>query len=230
MVGVPRSKGCMTCISRRVKVSQDTLLQKRFKLMIQCDELHPECSQCKRGSRECGGYVRPVKFVNIAQTKAMKSQKQRQRSQPSTTPDSTDWGSPQNRIAEMTVLDFASPRTELRSPDSELAQSLASFISQLSPGQANSGQLKLFTPWLSCIPSFLGKSTALDGAIACLSLRSMGSFSGDPNLVHESLQFYGKALLSLRRSLKSDTTALSAETLCATMVLSIYEVYNLITL
>ncbi|EPE10572.1 c6 zinc finger domain protein [Ophiostoma piceae UAMH 11346] len=48
MVGVPgRSKGCNTCIQRKVK----------------CDGGQPACNNCKKSNRLCTGYKRPVAFV-----------------------------------------------------------------------------------------------------------------------------------------------------------------------
>ncbi|CAK7217383.1 hypothetical protein SCUCBS95973_003130 [Sporothrix curviconia] len=48
MVGVPgRSKGCNTCIQRKVK----------------CDGGQPVCGNCKKSNRLCTGYKRPVAFV-----------------------------------------------------------------------------------------------------------------------------------------------------------------------
>ncbi|KAL4755891.1 Zn(II)2Cys6 transcription factor [Aspergillus foveolatus] len=46
MVGVPRSKGCLRCISRRVK----------------CDESRPACMRCTSHGSKCPGYNRGFKF------------------------------------------------------------------------------------------------------------------------------------------------------------------------
>ncbi|KAJ5183399.1 hypothetical protein N7492_001015 [Penicillium capsulatum] len=46
MVGVPRSKGCLTCIQRRVK----------------CDEARPHCQRCQTRGTPCLGYTRDRKF------------------------------------------------------------------------------------------------------------------------------------------------------------------------
>ncbi|KAL6228677.1 hypothetical protein BDW75DRAFT_235725 [Aspergillus navahoensis] len=46
MVGVPRSKGCLACLRRRVK----------------CDETRPECQCCRRRGLPCPGYARDRKF------------------------------------------------------------------------------------------------------------------------------------------------------------------------
>lgn len=47
MVGVPRSKGCALCLSRRVK----------------CDEVKPGCGNCLRYGADCPGYDKSRKFV-----------------------------------------------------------------------------------------------------------------------------------------------------------------------
>ncbi|KAF3390357.1 hypothetical protein F1880_009043 [Penicillium rolfsii] len=49
MVGVPRSKGCLACLQRRIK----------------CDENFPSCKHCKRRGLRCPGYNRPRKFYHF---------------------------------------------------------------------------------------------------------------------------------------------------------------------
>ncbi|KPI36678.1 uncharacterized protein AB675_10024 [Cyphellophora attinorum] len=49
MVGIPRSKGCRTCVTRRVR----------------CDLGKPTCQNCAKGNRECL-YSEGLKFVNEA--------------------------------------------------------------------------------------------------------------------------------------------------------------------
>ncbi|KAL3444135.1 hypothetical protein BJX65DRAFT_297784 [Aspergillus insuetus] len=46
MVGVPRSKGCLQCLKRRVK----------------CDETRPGCLRCANFGSQCPGYNRGLKF------------------------------------------------------------------------------------------------------------------------------------------------------------------------
>lgn len=49
MVGVAgKSQGCLTCRQRKIR----------------CDLKKPNCSQCQRTKRECGGYVKAVVFLN----------------------------------------------------------------------------------------------------------------------------------------------------------------------
>lgn len=47
MVGIPRSKGCRTCVTRRVR----------------CDLGKPVCNNCQKGNRDCH-YSEGLKFVN----------------------------------------------------------------------------------------------------------------------------------------------------------------------
>ncbi len=48
MVGIPRSRGCLLCIRRRVR----------------CDEGRPGCARCVTYGTECPGYGRSAKFVD----------------------------------------------------------------------------------------------------------------------------------------------------------------------
>ncbi|KAL5041485.1 hypothetical protein BDW71DRAFT_167239 [Aspergillus fruticulosus] len=56
MVGVPRSKGCLRCISRRVK----------------CDESRPECLRCISHGSKCPGYNRGFKFQDQTRSVAQR--------------------------------------------------------------------------------------------------------------------------------------------------------------
>ncbi|KAK5800562.1 hypothetical protein VI817_002774 [Penicillium citrinum] len=73
MVGVPKSKGCQTCIQRRVK----------------CDLLRPECTQCQRYGVDCPGYTRSHKFMDEGEKLHQRFGKKRNRTKtlPSTSID-----------------------------------------------------------------------------------------------------------------------------------------------
>ena len=245
MVGIPRSKACLTCLSRRVKVTYDTYFS-IFNIysQIQCDEERPECMRCRRGNRKCGGYNRPAKFVNSAPESVKKSKpggSQRSTSHFRTSqnenssiisfssPGSDSTNSIPNSPAAFSwaTIMQGSPRANLISPQAELAQTVSVFLAAFNPSTQNpngSESLKLFTPWLRFIPEYVGKSSALDTALACLSLHSIGSFSRNNAILHDSCRYYGKALHNLRRNLVGRESALAPETLCATMILTIYEV------
>ncbi|OJD33459.1 zn 2cys6 transcription factor protein [Diplodia corticola] len=65
MVGVPKSKGCATCRSRKIRVSLSSLAAKPAACVLiprareQCDETWPVCQQCRRSRRECPGPSNP---------------------------------------------------------------------------------------------------------------------------------------------------------------------------
>lgn len=63
MVGIPRSKGCRTCVTRRVR----------------CDLGKPVCNNCKKGNRDCL-YNDGLKFVNEA-TKLQRKYEHREKTQ-----------------------------------------------------------------------------------------------------------------------------------------------------
>lgn len=80
--------------------------------------------------------------------------------------------------------------------------------------------------WISHIPSHLGYNEALDTAVKC-TISALDSFIVSGTVQNQDVQRqYANALLSLQRVLDGPD-ALSAETLCATMVLGIYEVGRL---
>ena len=77
--------------------------------------------------------------------------------------------------------------------------------------------------WISYIPSHLGYNEALDNAVKCTT-SALEAFIVSGTVQTQDVQRqYVNALLSLQRVL-GGPDALSAETLCATMVLGIYEV------
>jgi hypothetical protein len=67
MVGVAgRSKACITCKQRKIRVSRELLSPRVIPLTIstkQCSLEQPECMVCIKSSRQCGGYHRDRVFV-----------------------------------------------------------------------------------------------------------------------------------------------------------------------
>jgi hypothetical protein len=70
MVGVPgRSKGCNTCIRRKIRVCDYAIcfIAARhiadFTLYSQCDQETPLCGNCRKSNRLCTGYKRRLGYV-----------------------------------------------------------------------------------------------------------------------------------------------------------------------
>ena len=65
MVGVPRSKACITCRKRRKGVSYCLVHNESRRLTaMQCDTKQPSCGQCEKLGVDCEGYARERLFVN----------------------------------------------------------------------------------------------------------------------------------------------------------------------
>lgn len=61
MVGVPgRSKGCVTCLKRRLKVRSATRVNDNILIGPQCDEGKPTCRRCEKSGYCCKGYNRKL--------------------------------------------------------------------------------------------------------------------------------------------------------------------------
>ena len=88
--------------------------------------------------------------------------------------------------------------------------------------------LRLVGSFFEFIPARLGRNAALDEAVSCLC----AIYSGTPSVpytqnrgIHQS---YARALSSLRGSLSDDSLRMQSETLCASILLQLCEVSQLI--
>lgn len=81
-----------------------------------------------------------------------------------------------------------------------------------------------FESFLSFVPARLGHNAALDDAVECLVTLYSTLFLPDHHTKNRHRSKYVQALASLRGCLADSSIALSSETLCATLLLSIYEV------
>jgi hypothetical protein len=80
-----------------------------------------------------------------------------------------------------------------------------------------------FGSWISFIPSHLGHNRALDAAVDCTTCAFDGLVFQETIKKRQARRKYIKALLILQNVLNGPD-ALSAETLCAMMLLSLFEV------
>lgn len=61
-------------------------------------------------------------------------------------------------------------------------------------------------------------------AVRCLTVHHLGITRGNEEIVRHGRYAYGKALCYIQKAIYDPAEALASETLCATMILSIYEV------
>ncbi|KAH8909917.1 hypothetical protein BR93DRAFT_428457 [Coniochaeta sp. PMI_546] len=232
MVGVPRSTGCQLCVKRRVK----------------CDQSRPSCNNCLKYGAPCPGYDRQMKFV--AGKHQVRSRRQEDwrgwgsgsvhalgggrrsedmssaaslsaASAPSSasgTPStpSIDFSSQLERRSELTLLYL--------NPSDNRGQTINAIIHNLQESQAAT-EVRVFAPWFKDVPEHLGQKVTLDSAMAAFTLHLLGKAKQDNVLIRESLSIYGQSLGALQKALNHPEEWKSSETLCATMILSLFELF-----
>jgi hypothetical protein len=108
-------------------------------------------------------------------------------------------------------------------PSDDRGQTINAIIHNLHDSQ-EAGEVRVFAPWFKDVPEHLGQKVTLDGAMAAFALHLLGKAKGDTSLVRESRSIYGQSLGALQKALDHPREWKSSETLCATMILSLYEV------
>lgn len=182
MVGVPRSNGCATCRKRSIK----------------CDEIRPACSRCRRGSRNCPGYVRPMKFIDEGV---------RVRSRCA-------------QVVPSQNLDISSPSHSTI----QRAQLVANFVEDLYPLGPGPIQHSFLGGWLWLVPSAMHEHCTLDLAAESLASVYFAKKSQSTAVLVRGYEAYSRALPQLSRALQNPKHRSSLETLCATLLLVHYEV------
>jgi len=115
----------------------------------------------------------------------------------------------------------------IHSPRMYQVQCLSTWIEDISRSPSSVSDEITIAQMFFFIPARLGTSNALDMAVRCLTVHHLGITQGNEEIVRHGRYAYGKALCNLQKAINDPGEALSSETLCATMILSIYEVdYN----
>jgi hypothetical protein len=233
MVGVPRSTGCQLCVKRRVK----------------CDHTRPSCGNCIKYGATCPGYDRQMKFVAGKHHVRSRRQEDWRRwgsgavnfpgggrgsedmASGFTLPESigsapgSASGTPATPSIDVTRQ--LQRREDLPvlylCPSDDRGQTINVIIHNLHESQA-AADVRLFAPWFKDVPEHLGHKVTLDSAMAAFSLHLLGKAREDDALVRESRSIYGQSLGALQKALNHPEEWKSSETLCATMILSLFEV------
>jgi hypothetical protein len=111
----------------------------------------------------------------------------------------------------------------ISSPTLYQAQCLAFLVDFLPKHNANSDIL-IMSRWMSFLPSKFGRSKALDAAIACFTTQQIGTARNDQKILGHGRSTYVQALGRLQKAINNPSEASASETLCAAMLLCIYEV------
>jgi hypothetical protein len=103
-------------------------------------------------------------------------------------------------------------------------QLLSTWIEDIS-GKASQIPDEVTIARLFCfIPACLGGSSALDSAVHCLTVHYLGIQQGNEEITRYGRLAYGKALCDIQKAIDDPVEAMKSTTLCATMILSLYEV------
>lgn len=207
MPGVPSGTGCDGCRRQKKKASllgQDPAPCKKL-TFLQCDEIKPACSRCRRLRIACnGGGQRRFKFVDPAHKR------------------------PFNSSTVVSLIAANSRRLDRslihKPPGNESSLQLSTYLSTIKPSVNFRHNLAWnYGAFLEEIPQRLGKNKALDTAVAAL-VSAHSNVCCRRRATLQTLVKYSVALHALKSSLNSPHEASSSETLCAIMVLLICQV------
>ena len=108
-------------------------------------------------------------------------------------------------------------------PKANRAQYINSIIDAIELGEKRKN-LSIFDYWFEEVPCRLGKKASIDSATCALVLQLLGKIHKDERVLAVSRRLYGQSLAELQRAICHASEWKSSETLCAAMVLSIFEV------
>ncbi|CAK7235507.1 hypothetical protein SEUCBS140593_009306 [Sporothrix eucalyptigena] len=234
MVGVPRSRGCLLCVRRRVR----------------CDEGRPGCIKCATYGAECPGYDRSLKFVT-GKHQVRKRGQGRDRDPaagPADASTSSTGASPHrevdNRKNDVIVpffVELADAAYEHNTSYSLLPSSSAPSTIPPSPRDCRAAfvntileminmdrppkETLFYGMWFSQLPGRLGRKVTLDSAVCSFAMHLLGKSRGDDVMVMQSRQLYGQSLGALQSALNHPVEWRSSETLCTTMVMCLFELF-----
>ncbi|KEQ94330.1 hypothetical protein AUEXF2481DRAFT_40910 [Aureobasidium subglaciale EXF-2481] len=217
MVGVPRSTGCATCVSRRIK----------------CDEGRPTCQKCEKAGRSCPGYARDLQFRNRTMTVVSRNTRPivvDSISSASPTDSSSSLGSDSSDLRRDSVVATTPPEVDsvksLHLPRTEQLQIMSALIDGFAPPSAEPTQgPSMIRDWLSFVYYRIGSTTPLDLAMRSVACMQFGLRTKDTNMINVSRGYYGYALQTLRKALMAPATAQS-ELQSTVMLLTFYELMS----
>lgn len=213
MVGVPRSRGCLLCVKRRVK----------------CDEVRPACGNCTRYGADCPGYDRNIKFV--AGKHHVRARRARDPHETvldmSSSPDqdtpSSSLAIRKREFSGSSEPEWEPPGLGLYRPGEIASWFIVGMIDHLFLLRPQE-EIMFIAPWFTTVPLQLGRKVQLDSAMCAFTMHLLGKVSRDDRLISESRSLYGRSLVTLQKALNHPTEWKSPETMCATMLLCLFEV------
>ncbi|KAJ5818618.1 hypothetical protein N7474_004209 [Penicillium riverlandense] len=196
MVGVPRSKGCLACIQRRIK----------------CDESRPACQRCQKKGTSCPGYIRDRKFHFYCRSENELGLK--------STSDQH-----QLMLAFRTPIDATvAPSLAGKVIAQRYREGFCDFVESYFPGQFFGYSTRVGTNWFDVVHNYQeAAGKALDLGLRSLGALHIGRSQGDDRLGLASREMYGQALNQLARTLRNPALVTADNTLAAAILLGGFE-------
>lgn len=118
-------------------------------------------------------------------------------------------------------------RSAVSSPYLMQDQLFQRFKDTIAPPQPDILPLAMrsYATWLNQLPKLTGTDLLLDTAIRAVTLVHIGRLHNSELCINESRPYYGKALRLLNKAIIDKEKSMSNVTLCATMLLSFYEMF-----
>ncbi|PSR90412.1 hypothetical protein BD289DRAFT_217402 [Coniella lustricola] len=242
MVGVPRSKGCSLCVKRRIKCDQVR------PACGNCIKYGAECPGYDKNRKFVSG-------KHTIRGRGNQEQQHKQGlvmppdTQTSTSPVSPDSTTDTSQLearndsfsldasGSFVALAYHQQQQQPQQPPAHIRKLAVPVALRDDPVPLVYGLMEqLFTvqkrdeavynaPWFTSILSHIGRVSLLDGAMTSLLLQLVGKAKGDSMKVYRSRELYSWVLASLQKALNHPVVWKSAETLAATIICCIFELF-----
>ncbi|ORY15122.1 hypothetical protein BCR34DRAFT_189074 [Clohesyomyces aquaticus] len=211
-----RSTGCFTCRTRKVR----------------CDEAKPECNTCLRRGTKCPGY-RPLQgfYIHTFEKESnrpvvVKEDENRYRYDYQSPQQGTSDGHQtviQLRASEFVPVDAPVPR-QVSPVAVERVQHLSNFVSLYLP-KWESETLTPPSALMLSLPSMPASQKVLQASLDALAAAQLAVSGRKFPLINRSRSLYSTALSQLMRRITQPKPSQDEETLLATYLLALYEVF-----
>ncbi|KAE8382427.1 hypothetical protein BDV26DRAFT_253450 [Aspergillus bertholletiae] len=218
MVAVPYSKGCRTCIQRRVK----------------CDEARPNCRRCELRGILCPGYRKSLTF--LVRTPSNCGRLMGDLDQWVTLPAQPKKSNTLQYVAERdiwsnnTIDELVVPSLAEKTLAAQGIEILGSFIDATVPGLYYMHSTRVSVNWMNFARRHV--ESTLDPfiwSVRCLGTLHLAMKHQDPERIASSRSMYSRGLRGLHGLLQSPRSARSDMALAIAIMLAVYEMLDGIT-
>jgi hypothetical protein len=216
MVGVPgRSKGCATCRKRK----------------IGCGLEKPQCAQCIKSKRICGGYERGRIFINHSACKGAEvSLAPVAVDAPVSVVKTSIAGNTDNetslikdKLTLASKADVCSSILQDLCPLASYRQQLVGYFLAYHIPEKKRGTTEMKS-WFALLSQLPFPIVALDRSLLALCTARVGRIHNDDALIQRSRDLYTRGLGELQKALYDPELMYNDQTLGACMALALYEV------